>query len=248
MSRANLSDANLDNADLSGAFLDGTLYEPKSNPQISGIARAKNLESVTYDKNSGPLYQLRQQFQDNGFREAERKIIYALNRRRAELATPIERWFKTIAFDWTCQYGMSPGRALRIWVYVFLFCCVIYATFIHLSGKSGLYRIDKTQKNESPEEQIQPWQISVDPWWLRPARFVASESRVIYWAVFFSLMSAFNIGFRDINFGRWLRLLPRTEFELKAKGWMRTVAGFQSLISVYLIALWVLSYFGRPFE
>ena len=70
---------------------------------------------------------------------------------------------------------------------------------------------------------------------------------MIYWAVFFSLMSAFNIGFREIDFGRWLRLLPRTEFDLKAKGWMRTVAGFQSLLSVYL-ALWVLSYFGRPFE
>ena len=62
------------------------------------------------------------------------------------------------------------------------------------------------------------------------------------------LMSAFNIGFREINFGRWLRLLPRTEYDLKAKGWARSVAGFQSLISVYLIALWVLTYFGRPFE
>lgn len=61
-------------------------------------------------------------------------------------------------------------------------------------------------------------------------------------------MSAFNIGFWDINFGRWLRLLPRTEYDLKAKGWVRTVAGLQALISVYLIALWVLTYFGRPFE
>jgi hypothetical protein len=61
-------------------------------------------------------------------------------------------------------------------------------------------------------------------------------------------MSAFNIGFRDINFGRWLRLLPRSEYDLKAKGWARTVAGLQSLFSVYLIALWVLTYFGRPFE
>jgi hypothetical protein len=61
-------------------------------------------------------------------------------------------------------------------------------------------------------------------------------------------MRAFNIGFRDINFGRWLRLLPRTEYDLKAKGGARTVAGFQSLVSFYMIALWVLTYFGRPFE
>jgi hypothetical protein len=60
--------------------------------------------------------------------------------------------------------------------------------------------------------------------------------------MFFSLMSAFNIGFRDINFGRWLRLL-----DIKAVGWARVVAGWKSLISVYLIAMWVLTYFGRPF-
>ena len=46
---------------------------------------------------------------------------------------------------------------------------------------------------------------------------------------------------------RWLRLLTKREYDLKAVGWARTVSGFQSLLSVYLIALWVLSYFGRPF-
>ena len=43
------------------------------------------------------------------------------------------------------------------------------------------------------------------------------------------------------------RLLTKREYDLKAVGWARTVSGFQSLLSVYLIALWVLSYFGRPF-
>jgi hypothetical protein len=64
--------------------------------------------------------------------------------------------------------------------------------------------------------------------------------------MFFSLMSAFNIGFRDANFGRWLELLTQRECDLKAVGWARTATGFQSVASVYLIALWVLTYFGRP--
>jgi hypothetical protein len=29
---------------------------------------------------------------------------------------------------------------------------------------------------------------------------------------------------------------------------VRVVSGLQSLASVYLVALWALSYFGRPFE
>jgi hypothetical protein len=40
---------------------------------------------------------------------------------------------------------------------------------------------------------------------------------------------------------------PR-EYTLRATGWVRTVSGIQSLLSVYLLALWVLTYFGRPFE
>jgi len=61
-------------------------------------------------------------------------------------------------------------------------------------------------------------------------------------------MCTFNIGFRDINFGRWLRMLTKHEYDLKPVGWVRTVAGLQSLVSVYLVALWFLTYFGRPFE
>jgi hypothetical protein len=42
--------------------------------------------------------------------------------------------------------------------------------------------------------------------------------------------------------------LQSSPFKLVATGWVRSVAGVQSLISVYLLALWALSYFGRPFE
>jgi hypothetical protein len=40
---------------------------------------------------------------------------------------------------------------------------------------------------------------------------------------------------------------PR-EYELHASGWVRVVSGIQSLISVYLVALPILTYFGTPFE
>ena len=37
-------------------------------------------------------------------------------------------------------------------------------------------------------------------------------------------------------------------YDIKAVGWARTVSGVQSLVSIYLIALWLLTYFGQPFE
>ena len=63
-----------------------------------------------------------------------------------------------------------------------------------------------------------------------------------------SLLSAFQIGWKELTIGNWItRLVPR-EYTLRATGWVRVVAGVQSLFSVYFLALWVLTYFGRPFE
>jgi uncharacterized protein YjbI with pentapeptide repeats len=79
-------------------------------------------------------------------------------------------------------------------------------------------------------------------------RWLRLKFRLARAAVFFSLLSAFNIGYREFNLGRWLPSITRREYNLKAVGWTRVVAGWQALISVYLIAMWFLTYFGRPFD
>jgi len=124
---------------------------------------------------------------------------------------------------------------------------------IHSSGESGLYRIYPADLTDAPgtmpiKERVRPIELgqAASRWSSR--RILWREARVFGTAMFFSAMSAFNIGFRDINFGRWLRLLTRREYDISARGWARVIAGWQSLISVYLIALWILTYFGRPFE
>ena len=68
------------------------------------------------------------------------------------------------------------------------------------------------------------------------------------YALFFSVLSAFHIGWRELSVGSWIARLYPYEYTLRATGWVRTVSGVQSLISVYLLALAVLTYFGRPFE
>jgi len=48
--------------------------------------------------------------------------------------------------------------------------------------------------------------------------------------------------------GNWIARIQPRDYTLGARGWVRTVSGIQSLISMYLRVLWVLTYFGRPFE
>ena len=100
---AYLIDTDLDTSDLQGANLLGATFEARSVSKIKGIASTANLESVTYRDNPGPLIELRKQFQDAGYREQERKITYALNREEARRDSFVERWFKRVAFDLTCQ-------------------------------------------------------------------------------------------------------------------------------------------------
>jgi hypothetical protein len=274
---ANLVAANLTNASLYWADLGRAVFEPKSLPALRGIAEAKNLEFLTYDHSPDALFQLRKQFEDGGFREQERNVTYALKRREAELlldgCTSRKNGDKTRAilwssdsnlancgsfvlngvfFDLTCQYGMSPGRPLSLGVLVWALCSLLYFVCVHTSGEGGLFRVYAPGIRENPSEErrverISPTRKVQAGVWRRIFQFFQQEWLMLRASMFFSLMSAFNIGFRDINFGRWLRLLTRQEFDIKAVGWARVVAGWQSLISVYFIALWVLTYFGRPF-
>lgn len=275
LTNAKLTNTNMDGALLTRANLYNTLFEPVSLPDVRAVATANSLEFLTFENNPDALFQLRKSFADGGFREQERKITYALQRREAEIAkerclsenTTEHRailWssdsilancgsfiLNRVFFDWTCQYGMSPGRPLSLGVLLWLLCSVLYFVCIHAPGKTGLYRVyaPSLQENSSvPQrvEEILPAEMKARGAG-RFLEFFRREWAVFRASMFFSLMSAFNIGFRDINFGRWLRLLTRQEFDIKAVGWARVVAGWQSLISVYFIALWVLTYFGRPF-
>lgn len=78
-------------------------------------------------------------------------------------------------------------------------------------------------------------------------RLDANRSVVDNYAMYFSILSAFHIGWRDLNVGTWISRMQPNEYTLRATGWVRTVSGIQSLISVYLLALAILTYFGRPF-
>jgi hypothetical protein len=66
-------------------------------------------------------------------------------------------------------------------------------------------------------------------------------------ALQFSILSAFHLGWRDLNVGTWLARVQTREYTLRATGWVRATAGIQSLVSVYLLAIWTLTYLGRPF-
>jgi hypothetical protein len=76
----------------------------------------------------------------------------------------------------------------------------------------------------------------------------AAGYRVLLWGLYFSFLSAFQIGWREFNIGYWIERIHPKDYHLRPIGWVKAISGIQSLISVYLLALWALTYFARPFE
>jgi hypothetical protein len=174
---ASLVGTNLTDVDLTMANLKGVVFETASNPEARFISLAYNLESMTYHLNPSGLTDLRKRFADGGFRDQERKITYALKQREAEDAwnrcksrkvgdkTKAMVWssdsnlancgsfvLNRVFFDWTCQYGMSPGRPLSLGVLVWALCSILYFVFIHTAGEGGLYRVYAPGIKENPSE------------------------------------------------------------------------------------------------
>jgi hypothetical protein len=171
----------------------------------------------------------------------------------------IESAFNFVMFNLPSAYGMYPGRPLRILGVLLFAFTVPYLVALNRYQGGGIWviaiadRVRKRKVRGDPMVRLtvraltrKPNRALLTRWYpLVPLRV---GLRVLGAALYFSVLSAFAIGWRELNVGTWITRIQRREYTLRATGWVRTVSGLQALISVYLVALWALTYFGRPFE
>ena len=246
LSNAKLVETDLTNCDLRNCILPDS-YEPKvgSVPYIASVIRLPNLDKLTYENYPHGLVELREGFKKYGYREQERKLTYALKHTttRASLNSEnifriIEGIFNLCLFEYTSKWGMSPGRPLIILlILIVLFSCFYIFSLFKTNKQDGIWKVWIEGRVRSDIGEAEPKLLTLK-------KFLP----ICGYGFYFSLLSAFNIGWRELNVGNWIARLHPREYTLRATGWVRTVSGIQSLISVYLLALAVLTYFGRPFD
>jgi hypothetical protein len=239
---ANLSGVSLVGVELSGsnlwhANLSGVIFEPVTLPFIDSFAYAENLERMIYRNSLQALIKLRKAFKEAGFYEQERKITYAINHSEiTKFGWSFENIFKYVFFDLTTLWGMAPSRALKILIILIPAFAIPYIVVLRLPSINGIWC-------KWSDDRIRA-DLGAD----KPTRLLLVWPQAIGLGLYFSVLSAFNIGWRAFTVGDWIQRLQPNEYTLRATGWVRTVSGIQSIISVYLFAIWVLTYFGRPFE
>jgi uncharacterized protein YjbI with pentapeptide repeats len=271
LTNADLEDADLTNAVLTGAILKdaalagtqfqnadlkGVLYQPTEGPAPSLIGTAQHLANLRFIDDPEPMVSLRNALEDAGFEQSGRDVNRAYHRHG-------ENPLQWLLFDFTCAWGADPLRPLVIVGWLCALCTLIYWSALHFEMKgAGLYLIagGKSSAGGGPQERAS--RITVVPTrsepmkaanagglaaWRRLGRRLRQEMQALLTAFFFSLMSIFTLGVEGFNGGQWIRMLQPREFDVRARGWLRTVSGVQALLGAGLIALSLLSYFGHPF-
>lgn len=254
LSLTELQGANLNYADLQGAKLGlanlqgAVMNDVRGLPDITGLAFAKGLSTIVFRPEDIPTFVTwKKALQEAGYTRASKELVAAIRRNNLP-----ELW-ETILFDWTCEFGANPLRPLTVLLWLWLAGTTAYLLGLARRSGSGLYLLATGEKipagNRRNRVRRLRWQMPRrGTGWKFPFRFAKYAGRALGTAALFSLMSAFNIGFREVNLGRWIRLMQPREFDIKARGWLRVVSGLQSLTSVYLLALAILSHFGTPFD
>ena len=275
LSGADLSGADLSNARLSHVILSNAVYQTPTAPNVGYLSGMAGVQTLRFRQGQEiGLVLLRNALQQVGLRELEREATFAIENGRVLHAlcdwhdqygidqpfglfeecrlnlNPLavaDGLFRMAAFGATTRYGLEPGRALLIIVILWGALVPVYIVSIWRqpwprSRAGGIYRIVPADRIEI--RQLRP---KIDNQ-AKAERLHHRNWKALGYAAYFSLLSAFNIGFRELNVGTWITRLQSREYSLRAVGWVRVVSGIQSLLSVYLLALWVLTYFGRPFQ
>jgi hypothetical protein len=239
LSRVNLSGADLTEIDLSKTVLINANFSHSIfKPTYIGkniILGAKGLSSITFDK-FDKIVELRNEARKAGFRSQEKQLTAALRKYRFKVVTLRERFFEYVFFDYPTDYGAKPWRSLEIFGAFFLVVSIPYMISLRKYRQDGIWKVWVQDR------------ARVDLGRDKPERLTTRGYKIFLYGLYFSLLSAFHIGWRDLNVGSWIARIQPREYSLKATGWVRVVSGAQSLISIYLLALWALTQFGRPFE
>ena len=247
---AKFEGTNLTDADFSLAKVSGAVYEPKSDglPKVSQMASADGLHKLTYRESPTGLIELRNAFDASGFGKQARQVTHAIwwtervKGWKGNIFEQVEAMISFVLFEVTSAYGMEPYRPLLILLLLIPLFSVPYTFVIFGKRRSGIWA---NRPSAGVNKKVLEKWVRIES--RKQPNRVRENLRVIRIAVWFSVLNAFRIGFREFSIGDWILRLQSRQYELRATGWARSVAGCQALISLYLVALSALSFLGRPF-
>jgi hypothetical protein len=257
LSEADLSAADLKSANASFAAFHRARFEPRDVTDFQ-ILGATGLSSLTF-RSPYAATRLRKTAKEFALRSEERELTSAIHKSQLARAPLYSRLFEDFALGGKLtDYGAHPWSALVLMILPIPVFALAYTPALSPGG-AGIWVVyftdgvlEKKERsaritNRYPFLRPFPRRTSTQSTTGAPTRAVRLRRGAAI-ALQFSLLSAFQIGWHEFNIGSWITRLQTRGYTLRGTGWVRRVAGLQSLLSVYLLALWAITYFGNPFE
>jgi uncharacterized protein YjbI with pentapeptide repeats len=244
----NLFANNLNGTNLDGVNLMGVVFDPSAErarelgEKLETISRAKNLGLMTFYNDPGPLEHLRRLFKEEGYQKQELEITYAIRRgerkRISESGTFWERLASMAAFvfiEFPIEYGASPYRPFGIIFALVGLCGLIYVIPLKWPSQrfGEIWMITPKGRFFGADDAVREEVVRLR----RPRDLVLA-----FW---FSFLSTFNIGGKIFNLDDLFMQCQPREYHLRGTMWVRTIAGIQSLICIYLVVLVLLVYLEK---
>jgi uncharacterized protein YjbI with pentapeptide repeats len=240
LNRADLEDADLNKANAMFTDFSKCNFQPKNVEELNFLG-AKGFSSIVLFNNVKAAADLRNIAKEHGLRSEERALTSAVYQFRLKSESRLEQNLAYILLKIPSDYGATPWRSLWllagfIGAFSLFYMGVIMRQEKDKQGKDGIHKIWLPERVRTDLGAKKPIRLNLHGW------------AILWVGFYFSILSAFNVGWRNLNVGNWIARIQSREYIYRATGWTRTISGIQSLLSVYLLALWALTYFGRPFE
>jgi hypothetical protein len=122
------------------------------------------------------------------------------------------------------DYGLAYGRPILILLSLIFVFALLYLPALFLVSKqpdhdSGIYRVWPKGRIKRSGNRFEPADDEIIE------RLKARGISALGVAFYFSVISAFHLGWRDLNIGTWISRIQPREYALRAKGWPRVVSG-----------------------
>jgi hypothetical protein len=223
-------------------------FDPKDLSNLSVIG-ARGLSEVVFLQPYAAV-KLRTQVKEAGLKGEERELTSAIHKWQASDTSRIDRFFDGyVAGGKLTNYGTNPWRSIiAMLLLIPVFALAYIASLEFYSTKLVVKLTDRKGRERSIR-----WRREIhatvrqDRWRVRLLGWISTQARIIRIGFYLSFLTAFRFGWHELNVGSWISGLQFHDYELRPSGWLRMIAGIQSVSSLYLLALWAIILFSNPF-
>ncbi len=245
---ANLEHASLRRADLTGAQMFATrlggavlnhadltncIFDVATLPDVADMTGMRGLKTLRFQPQlelSGAhgLERLRRSFRNAGMNAEADEVSYALWTWANAKPSMKSRLNRTL-FGFTCSYGLDSLHPVILWLILTGGFAIIYLIFFVFGATIRTEYHDALNTNDNKTSTKM------------------KSNNPLYHALVYTLQNAFNLGLNNCNLNRIPALIYPTPIQIKTRGLLRTLAGLQTILCIYLLILWLAIITCHPF-